>query len=272
MNNRTKSVLLWILSFILMAGFAIYQRMTGPTYPVRGDIEINNAEIDYRLPRSHDSGKDALVKLDVSDKSVKGFFHYRRFKSHDEWTRVEMVREGENLHAFIPEQPPAGKVMYKIELVKDVQSHFLTDEAVIIRFKGSVPAYILIPHIIFMFLAMVFSIRTGFEALSKGRATYKYTIITTVLLFAGGLVLGPIVQKYAFDAYWTGWPFGHDLTDNKTIFSFIFWVIALLVLRKNPDNKLWPILAAVVLIAIYLIPHSVLGSEIDYTAIESANP
>ncbi|MDZ7744022.1 MAG: hypothetical protein U5Q03_20390 [Bacteroidota bacterium] len=86
------------------------------------------------------------------------------------------------------------------------------------------------------------------------------------------MILGPIVQKYAFDVYWAGWPFGHDLTDNKTLVSFIFWLIAVFVLRKNPENRTWPIIASVVLIAIYLIPHSVLGSELDYTAIENAKP
>lgn len=272
MNPRTQSVLLWILSFVLMAGFAIYQRMTGPTYPLGGEIEIGSGEVDFQLPRSHNTGMDAPVKLEVPDRDVRGYFHFRRFKSHDEWSKVEMIREGDKLLAFVPEQPPAGKVMYKVELIENGKSEFLTDEAVIIRFKGAVPAYVLVPHVIFMFLAMVFSIRTGIEALLKRKSTYTFTILTVILLFAGGLILGPLVQKYAFDAYWTGWPFGNDLTDNKTLFSFIFWVIALFVLRKNKKNRFWPVFASIVLIAIYLIPHSVLGSELDYTAIESVNP
>jgi hypothetical protein len=73
------------------------------------------------------------------------------------------------------------------------------------------------------------------------------------------------MQKLAFDAFWTGWPFGHDLTDNKSLVAFIFWVIALVVMKKNRENRLWPILASIVLLAIFLIPHSVLGSETDFT-------
>jgi len=38
--------------------------------------------------------------------------------------------------------------------------------------------------------------------------------------------LGPLVQLNAFGDLWTGWPFGGDWTDNKTLFAFIFWVIA----------------------------------------------
>jgi len=120
-----------------------------------------------------------------------------------------------------------------------------------------------------MFFAMVFSIRTGFEALFIRRKTYFLTTITLFLFTLGGLILGPIVQKYAFDAYWTGWPWGHDLTDNKTLFAFIFWLIAWVVLRKNHHNRTWPIVATIVMLLVYLIPHSVLGSEIDHTKTEN---
>jgi uncharacterized membrane protein len=73
------------------------------------------------------------------------------------------------------------------------------------------------------------------------------------------------VQKYAFGAYWTGWPFGHDLTDNKTALAFIAWLIAVIKLRKNREARGWAIAAALVLLLVYLVPHSVLGSEIDHT-------
>jgi hypothetical protein len=99
----------------------------------------------------------------------------------------------------------------------------------------------------------------------RGKNTYIYTWITVITLALGGMILGPVVQKFSFDAYWTGWPYGHDLTDNKSLVAFIFWVIALIVMKKNRENRLWPILASIVLLVIFLIPHSVLGSEIDFT-------
>ncbi|MCX8055813.1 MAG: hypothetical protein N3A67_09145, partial [Ignavibacteria bacterium] len=86
-----------------------------------------------------------------------------------------------------------------------------------------------------------------------GSNLYKYALWTTILFFIGGMILGPLVQKFAFDAYWTGWPFGHDLTDNKTLVALIFWLIALFKLRKNPTNKTWAIIAAIVMLAVYLI-------------------
>lgn len=143
------------------------------------------------------------------------------------------------------------------------------------RFKGVVPLQVLIPHILFMFLGLLFSTRTVIEALIKGARTYKLAIWTLVFIVLGGLILGPIVQKYAFGAYWTGWPlagdgtfnlfkFG-DLTDNKTLVMAIAWLIAVLKLRKDPSNRLYPIIAGFIVVVVYLIPHSMLGSEIDHT-------
>jgi hypothetical protein len=268
MNKTLLSVLLWILSVILMAALAIYQRSTGPTYPVKGKIQLQEKEYSYKLLRSHNTGIDAPFEMKVPD-GVTGLFRYKRFKSHDQWTSVELYPENGLLKASIPMQPAAGKVEYQIALIENGKSYPLTDEPVIIRFKGAVPDFVLFPHIFFMFFAMVFSIRTGLEALLIRRKTYILTTITLFLFTLGGLILGPIVQKYAFDAYWTGWPWGHDLTDNKTLFAFIFWLIAWIVLRKNHQNRTWPIVATFVMLAVYLIPHSVLGSEIDHTKTEN---
>jgi hypothetical protein len=40
------------------------------------------------------------------------------------------------------------------------------------------------------------------------------------------MILGPVVQYYAFGEFWTGVPFGWDLTDNKTLVAVIFWALA----------------------------------------------
>ena len=263
-----RSTFLWVLSFVLMAVLAIYQRTTGPTYPVRGSIELDGENYKYNLLRSQDSDKDAPFEMNVP-KGTKGIFRYKRFKSHDEWTAVEIQENEGTLQTAIPMQPPAGKVEYQIAVFDGERYVPLTDDPVIIRFKGAVPDFVLVPHIFFMFFAMVFSLRTGLEVLIKGQNAYMLTSATTLLFLVGGLILGPVVQKYAFDAYWTGWPWGYDLTDNKTIVAFIFWAIAWLVLRKNRENRIWPAVATFVMLAVYLIPHSALGSEIDYTKIEN---
>ena len=66
---------------------------------------------------------------------------------------------------------------------------------------------------------------------------------------------------------------GEDLTDNKTAVAFLGWLIAYLMIRKNIKYAYTAIIAAVILLAVYLIPHSMFGSELDYEkgTIENGN-
>ena len=265
MNEKTKNGLLWILAVILMLAVAYYQRTTGPTWPVSGEVVIDNGTVGFKLLRSHGGKGGAPVVVEVKDKAVTGEVTYKRYKSYDQWKTVPMKRNGDTLVMELPHQPPAGKVEYKVVLKKGDQSWNLSEEPVVLRFKGSVPPGILVPHIFFMFISMLFAMRVLLELLTGGDKSNYLAKVITVSVFIGGLILGPIVQKYAFGAYWTGWPFGHDMTDNKTLFMFIFWVIAWWRLKKDPNNKLWPAIAIVVMFAVYLVPHSAMGSEIDYT-------
>ncbi|HRY99726.1 MAG TPA: hypothetical protein P5550_11785, partial [Bacteroidales bacterium] len=256
---------------IFTLAIAAYQRTTGPTYPVRGKTELGSDVIRYRLIRTHVTGQDARVSIEVPA-GVNGEFTYRRFKSFDSWHTVPMLMEGSELAAYIPQQPAAGKVEYKVTLSDGSDRIELTAEPVVLRYKGHVPDYVLIPHIILMFLAMLFSTRAGIEGLIRGKHAFNYTAATLFLLLPGGMILGPIVQKFAFDAYWTGWPVGTDLTDNKTAVAFIAWIIAFVRLRKDRTHTTWAWVAALILLAVYLIPHSMMGSEIDHTQVQGAIP
>ena len=265
MSYRTKSIIFWVLALILTIALAIYQRVTGPTYPISGEVKIKDSVISYDLIRSHGGEGDAKVVIPVPEnKNIRGDLTYRRYKSYDDWDTIPMKNSGDTLIASIPHQPRAGKVQYNIILQHNSQTIALQEEPVIIRFKGEVPSRVLIPHIFLMFLAMLFSMRTGFEALIRGKRTYLYTILTVTTLVAGGLILGPIIQKYAFGHFWTGWPVSNDLTDNKTLIAFIFWMIALITQFRNRKRKGWALVASILLIAVYMVPHSAMGSEIDY--------
>ncbi|MFW5793644.1 MAG: hypothetical protein ACOCWC_05120 [Bacteroidota bacterium] len=259
-----RSILYWIIAIVITLITAYYQRTTGPTYPYRGKVEIANEEVNYKLIRTYAKPSDAEVKVKIEDESISGHYKYKRYPSNDEWTYASMVKEGEHLIAYIPQQDPAGKVMYQVFLEDNENEVKLSEEPLIIRYRGDVPAWALIPHIIFMFAAMLFSMRAGIAAIAKEK-TFIISMLTVITLIIGGLIFGPIVQKFAFGEYWTGWPFGTDLTDNKTAIAFIFWAFALIKAYRNPKHRTWVLVASIVLLVIFLIPHSLMGSEIDYT-------
>ncbi|MBN2414051.1 hypothetical protein JXQ31_20420 [candidate division KSB1 bacterium] len=265
-----KTILLWILAIVITLGSMIYQRKTGPNHPVTGKEMIGNCIIDFKLERSHSGDTDQPVILTIPDTLITATLVYKRYKTSDEWVNVPMVREGDDLKGLLPNQPAAGKLEYYI-VIKSAGSEKIIPkgEKIITRFNGVVPNWILALHVIFMIFGMLFSTRTGLEALRKGTNIKTYVYLTTAFLFLGGIILGPIVQKYAFGAFWTGFPFGKDLTDNKTLIAMISWLIAIFVLVKYKKARGWIFAASLITFIIYLIPHSLLGSELDYSKMDA---
>jgi hypothetical protein len=277
-----KKVILWSLAFLITVVAAVYQRRTGPTYPKELKVTLNNIKYDLKLVRSLALDEKPEVKLTISDTSIKARLFYKRLMSHDDYqvadflykvypvhsffmNKVLKITEEKGLFAEVPQQPAAGKLQYYIEITDSGGTiSYFKESPIIIRFKGGVPSLILIPHILLMFLAMLFSTLAGLMAVIKFPLYKKYALRTLILFATGGLILGPIVQYYAFGDLWTGIPFGWDLTDNKTLIAFIFWFLAVLMNRKK-EKPVYTILAAIVLLLVFSIPHSLFGSQLDLT-------
>jgi hypothetical protein len=258
-----KKILFWTLAVLITFSAIIYQRKTGPTYDKEVNIRINETEYQFKLIRSHGGETDCRVVLNIPDQHITAKLHYRMYPTNNEWTVAEMERLDDLLTASLPNLPPAGKYEYKIELEKDGKTYPLNNgEPVIIRFKGDVPASILIPHVILMFIAMLLGNLAGIMALFKDPKFRLYTKLTFWTLLVGGLIFGPWVQWHAFGEAWAGVPFAWDLTDNKTLVAFIFWLLALLMNRKK-ERPAYTVVAAIVMLIIYSIPHSMYGSQLD---------
>ena len=266
---KRKRITLWVIGLIITLFAAVYQKVTGPTYPKKENISLNGKIYKLKLIRSHGGTNDASVSLNIDDTNVTANLFWKPFPpiTNDIWTKVNFIQQKKEnkkiLTATLPHQPPAGKLMYYIEIKDNNNIKYLNKEKpVVIRFKGNVPLYVLIPHIIFIFLAMFLANVSGLFAAFKIPQFKRYTNITLILILIGGMILGPIVQKFAFLEYWAGVPYGWDLTDNKLLIAFLAWFIAFLTNRKK-DNRLSVIIASVVTIIIFSIPHSMYGSELN---------
>jgi hypothetical protein len=260
------------LSWVLLLGGAviitiaavIYQNITGPTHSKRFTFRAGDQkEYPIVLPRSHGGMSNCMVSLNIPDSSATAQLIFRRFPTKDEWTSVNMKYGEDGFSASLPHQPPAGKLEYYILISQKGEAFRLPEkEQVVIRFRGDVPPGVLIPHIFLMFAAMLLSNLTLLLAIFNIRGYKLFTSVTMVVLFAGGLTLGPIVQKFAFGQFWTGFPIGYDLTDNKTLIAFLFWLVAVAGnVRKN--RRMVVIIASVVMLIIFSVPHSARGSELD---------
>jgi hypothetical protein len=275
-----KQLLFWSLSIILTLLCLLYQDKTGPTYPLEGDYVINGASVHFKCLRSETIGNDlSLVLCDPLPQGIVGLVRYRRYKSNDDWTTVAMAcdsftytRRGrtEILTGIGTRLPGlkerAGKYEYFVLIGNGSEepASITGDRAIMARYKADVPMWALGVHILVIFASMALAIRTVLAALAN--APYIGYLWSTVLsLLLGGFVLGPIVQWYAFGVWWSGIPFGYDWTDNKVLVELAFWLWALFLNRGSRRNRKAVYIAGAATLFVYFIPHSIFGSEYNYT-------
>ena len=259
-----KKSVYWLLAVVITLVLSVYQRMTGPTHPKKVTVELNGEQYKMKLPRS---GVQQDEKISIpAPREVTAQLHYRRYPTSDAYTTIDFSYTDGELQAVLPVQPVAGKLQYYITVDgKD----YPAEEPVVIRFRNDVPASILVPHILLMFASMLFAVYTFLLVITR-KPYRRWLWITTVTLFVGGFILGPMVQHAAFGPWWAGFPYGTDLTDNKTLLSFLCFLLALATLKWKYNR--WVVSIAVLfMIAIFSIPHSAYGSEYDYAKQELKN-
>ncbi len=277
---RLTSAILWLVAIIVTIGCFTYQDKTGPTYPLEGELETAQDTLHFKFLRSETIGTDLKIMfLDPVPEGITGYVKYRRFKSNDDWSTMpmepgafEFSRRGRNeavqgVGAELPSlQERAGKYEYLV-YVEDGKGEPVSvtgEKAIYARYKADVPTWAFMLHILAIFASMIFALRTVFEALIDGK--YKWMMWTTIAsLLLGGFVLGPLVQWYAFGVWWSGVPFGYDWTDNKVLVELVFWLLSAFLNRGHRRNRWSVYLAGLVTLIVCFIPHSLFGSEYNYT-------
>lgn len=255
----------WTVAVVLTLSSAVWQRWSGPTYPAKGAVTIAGQRVVFNLPRSNSITGRQLVKVTVANPAVTGLVEWRHYPTSEPWHALPLTRQGDDLETEIPPAPEplmpmAGKLEYRVRLSTGHEQVAFPASPAVTRFKGDVPMWILLPHVAAMFFGMLFSTRAAVAALFGG-STRLWGFLTVALLLVGGFLLGPIVQKLAFGAFWTGVPWGYDLTDNKTLIAAAAWVLAALQMRGGRQARLAVVLATVVTMTVFAVPHSVWGSE-----------
>jgi hypothetical protein len=261
----TRSTWPWTLAVMVTVFALVWQRMTGPTYPLRGHVVLGGQRIPLKLVRSQGGAHDQPVRIVAADTAVTGWVQWRRFPTADRWDTLRLVRRGDTLVATLPHQPPAGKLAYQLRLARGGERLVFPEEPAITRFKGDISAFVIVPHLLCMFGGLLLLMRAGLGALATEPKYPRWARIGLPLFALGGFVFGPWMQHQAFGDWWTGVPFGWDLTDNKTLIAVLVWLVALWKLRGGKEARGAVIGAALVTLAVFLIPHSVLGSQIDWS-------
>ena len=272
----------WLIAVALSAACFLFQNRTGPTWPLEGTVATARGPVGFKLLRSEEIGTGLQLLLrDPVPRGVSAKVRYRRFRSADPWSELPLtpglfrvarrgaVEEVRGLGATLPSlRERAGKYEYLV-LIDDGQGpRSITGERpVLARYKARVPGPVLFVHILVIFASMTLALRCALEALRGGEVRgLLWATLGSLLL--GAFARGPLVQRYAFGVWWSGVPFGWDWTDNKVLVELLAWLVAagLALAGRQPRRLRAAVLAAaLVTLAVYFIPHSVFGSEYDYT-------
>jgi hypothetical protein len=277
-----KGILLWLAAAGLTVACFVFQNRTGPTYPLEGTVDTARGPVRFKFLRSEEIGTPLqLMLVEPVPAGVTGRVRWRRYRSHDTWQATDMsagvfrftrrgaAEEVRGVGARLPSLPErAGKYEFYVDLDDGTGPRSVTGERPIFaRYKAPVPTVVLLPHILVVFLSMMLAVRTGLEVLAGGQVR-RLLPATIGSLLLGAFALGPLVQWYAFGVWWSGFPWGYDWTDNKVVVELAAWLLAGGVLLRAPGPRrvrAAVLLALAVTLAVYFIPHSIFGSEYDYT-------
>ncbi|MEO0473630.1 MAG: hypothetical protein AAF206_28725 [Bacteroidota bacterium] len=273
-----KKISLWVLAVFLAVAAMIYQRSTGPTYEFKGKLAHAGETHKYELLRSQETTEGAKIEMPyIEGAGYSATLNYKRYQTNDSLTALAFqLDENKKYVAQLPIQPAAGKMEYYVSGTLDGKAFNIPEKGedhIVLRYKDPVADYILIPHVTMMIIVVIFGIRAGLSAAFNDGTMRKWAVVAFSAMTLGGMILGPLVQKSAFGEYWTGFPFGGDFTDNKMLIMWLAWALALAIIgfkakKKEGVSRTTVLMAAVVMTAVYLIPHSMGGSTLDYDAVD----
>ncbi|MDR1724827.1 MAG: hypothetical protein LBR28_00330 [Bacteroidales bacterium] len=250
-----RRIFFWLLAIVLTLAASVYQRRTGPTVPATATLKMEKGDCVFKFPRSV-STEDLYLEIRSSSdfNLANGFLHWRSYNSHEIFRSIPLWEETGNwLFADLPPRHALDKIEYYVTIN---DTTLFKDEPLVVRYKDPVPSLWLMIHIVLMFLSMLFAAYGFIVCFTKNGKVYRYLTLTLWTLFLGGIVFGAIIQKYAFGVFWTGFPFGNDVTDNKTLLALIILLLAVLFRNKSYFRYISMFVFAV-MFAVYCIPHSV---------------
>ncbi len=282
-----------ILALILTLVLLVVARKTSMVRSVDLKVEKDGMTIEHKAVPKKEGAGNAVIKAKIKgikNPENKVLLSYKIKEKESgiltNYFSTVMIPDKEKQTDFkgiIPHQPKGDLAFYYIKVVDQEGEPLLTvPEAknlkikpIRLRFEGEVPGLVLLPHILAMFGGVTFAFLSFFSILDLKRKkvtlqkSVNLTRITLALLFLGTFPLGWALNWYAFGVLWEAFPFGKDVTDNKTQIVFLFWLVTLILVKGSflsgdPKKNIfgektyfWMVFASFfVTLLMYLVPHS----------------
>jgi hypothetical protein len=288
---------LMVVLIILIAGVALYFIFNSIISPDMYKKMDRGKPLGYVFVPDDDEFETRnhfllLNLIPFTDVEIKGV--YAKYKKKDEsyfqTVSLTNVNKGINWVGELPKLSKGQRYFYYFEIEYIYrgknQSMFIPDWApdkplLYVTYEGKPNKFLLVLHIVMVIGAAIFLLHALFYAasclLEKDKTKYieyfdksfKTTLSGWILFTVSTLFIGYYISYQVFGKGWTGLPVGDDITDNKSLFTMIYWGLVLL-LRSNNKLKfivlnktisirtfcIMVIIGALLTTVVFLIPHS----------------
>jgi hypothetical protein len=280
MSSKGKSAIRIVIALVLTIVLLGISRRLSTRRPRDLAVEGSGFRVEHRTVTEQVGPGSPMLSLELmGERKLEPAVLYRVGRE-EKLHAVPMATEEMGVwFSVLPEYEKGTKIFYTIALhdggeavarIPEESGSFL-----FIKYKGKVSSIVLILHIIFMFASFYFMIQSFWSAVGilAGRSSKMEAVAharwVLICSFIGGWPLGFILNYQAFGVLWEGFPFGYDITDNKTQIMFVFWLVSLLLVRgsflgKGEDRDwlgargfaLALILSFIVGLSLFIVPHS----------------
>lgn len=262
------------IAFVLTIVLLGIAKKTSTRHPTEYTERIGEITVSHTTV-TEDFGEGPV--LDMTASSTEGLTSIAYFASSEgsSYQADTLTLTESGFTGKLPVLPKGKRWYYHIDIIKDGQvvAKLPPNGDQFIKFKGHVPAYVLVPHIFCMFATVFFGLLTVFSAFDFKRGkgelsrSVRYLLWTVIFVFVGGFPLGYWVAYLAFGQGWGGIPIGWDITDNKTVIIFLFWFVTLILARKGLKGGRMAvssgtylaltIISMIVSLVLFMVPHSI---------------
>ncbi|SYZ72686.1 membrane hypothetical protein [Candidatus Zixiibacteriota bacterium] len=284
-----RKVLRYGVAIIVTVLMLMIARRLSPVHSEKIRETIEGVTVEHTTVGKTVDGKPDIISLRITNPDSTFLFVTMRWAMAEgrlslpgTYGNLDLLPADSGLYrAPLPIFPKGKKVLYYFYIHSrdgKISFNFPNNgtKPILIKYEGSVPLYIVIPHIFLMFVGIFLATLALFDAfnvvwdkdsLPQMARNFKWA---TVAVLLGGYPFGWAMNYFAFGTIWEGIPFGWDFTDNKTQIVLLYLIFLNLSMlgtlykgrfgSNNYSDKTLGYLALVgylLVMAIYLIPHSI---------------
>jgi len=252
-----KKILFLAIAAIIAVISVFIQQFSSSDRPYNQEIQINSIDYSFKLPVYHEANEVCSIELLVPDTSVRGVLFYKLLKSKNDFKLINLIRMNEYLVSVLPHQKQNIKVQYYLQLNSAGKKYFIGKEnPLIVRFQGVVPKYILFPHVVLMFVALIFSCFAGMLTFSHIDSYKKYASVTFFLFTLAALIFGLIIHLVSFRHLFVQVANYNDLTFYKNGIIFLLWLLVYYV-NKKYEFKYLTLAVSIFTLILFCIPANI---------------